>query len=548
MGTDESDILPPVPPAGRERGGPGQLIRNTGVTSIAAGAGVLSGLLLDVSIAAGFGAGRSTDAFFVAARLPIGIASVLMAGANQALVPTISTWLVTKGERETARLVSLLLTATLLFGGLLAALVGVIAWPLMRITAPGLSASSVDLAASLARIMFLVVPLVAGAEVLRAYLNARQAFAAPAAMNVVMNGLAALIILGASHQHMANVAWAYAIGAGAQLIFMLVMSYRKGLRYKASLAFKDPDITAAGRLCGRPLVASGLNPLARVIEQLFVSFLPRGSITILNYAYRLISAIGGTVFFRSVMVVLLPRMTKASTRDDEQAVARLTNSGVRIMLGLAIPLTAFMAVLAKPGALIVFHRGKFSRADAALLGIVLAIYSLNLVGAALQRALLAPFYGRLDMRTPLRNSVYGVIANLVLLPLCVLPFSRGDSKAMYGVAVAFSLAQYVNVAHAWYRLRAIMPKPMAGTTLTTVRLTSASVVAAINMLIGARLVNLDAPQVTRVGLLVRTSFVGLIGAGVLALSFAAFGGSDSDQVLDAIFHRGRPSPRAAAVR
>jgi peptidoglycan biosynthesis protein MviN/MurJ (putative lipid II flippase) len=295
-------------------------------------------------------------------------------------------------------------------------------------------------------------------------------------------------------------------------------------------------------------LAAALNPLARVVEQLFVSFLPKGSITILNYAFRLISAIGGTVFFRSVMVVLLPRMTTASNRHDQAAVARLTNSGARIMLGLSIPLTAFMAVLAKPGALIVFHRGKFSRADAALLGIVLAIYSLNLVGAALQRALLAPFYGRLDMRTPLRNSVYGIIANLVLLPLCVMPFARGDSKAMYGVAVAFSLAQYVNVGHAWWRLRAIVPKPMAGTTLTTIRLTAASIVAAINMLIGARLLNLDSAHVTRVGLLVRTSFVGMIGVGVLALSFAAFGGSDSDQVLDAIFHRGRPSPRAAAVR
>ena len=547
-GTDESDVTSPAPDPGRRRGGQGQLIRNTGVTSIAAGAGVVSGLLLDVSIAAGFGAGRSTDAFFVAARLPIGFASVLMAGANQALVPAISTWLVTKGERETARLVSLLLTATLVFGGLLAALVGVIAWPLMRITAPGLSASSVNLAASLARIMFLVVPLVAGAEVLRAYLNARHAFAAPAAMNVVMNGLAALIVLVAAHHNMANVAWAYAIGAAAQLAFMLVMSYRKGLRYKASLKFKDPDITATGRLCGRPLLAAGLNPLARVVEQLFVSFLPRGSITILNYAYRLISAIGGTVFFRSVMVVLLPRMTKASTRDDQPAVARLTNSGILIMLGLSVPLTAFMAVLAKPGALIVFHRGKFSRADAALLGIVLAIYSLNLVGAALQRALLAPFYGRLDMKTPLRNSVYGVIANMVLLPLCVLPFSRGDSKAMYGVAVAFSVAQYVNVAHAWYRLKHIVPRPMAGTALTTLRLTAASAVAAANMLIGARLVHLDDPHVTRIGLLWRTSSVGMIGVAVLALSFAAFGGSESDQILDAVFHRNGPSPRAAPVR
>jgi murein biosynthesis integral membrane protein MurJ len=522
-------------------GGGGQLIRNTGVTSVAAGAGVIAGLLLDVSIAAKFGAGSTTDAFFVAARLPIGIASVLMAGANQALVPAVSTWLVRKGNKDTSRLVSLLLTATLLAGFALVAVVGVVAWPLMRITAPGLKVASINQAADLARIMFLIVPLVGAAEVLRAFLNAKHSFGPPAAMNVVMNGGAALLIFTVSHHSMTRVAWAYVIGAAAQLVFMVMMSYRVGLRYHLGFGFRDPDLTAAIRLTGRPLAAAGLNPLARVVEQLFVSYLPAGSITILNYAIRLVNAIGGTVFFRSVMVVLLPRLTKAHALDDQQATRRLTDQGIKIMLALSIPLTAFMAILAKPAALVVFHRGRFSRNDAAMLGLVLAVYSLNLVGAALQRALLAPFFGRLDMKTPWRNSVYGVVANLVLLPIFVLPFPKGDSKAMYGVALAFSLAQYVNVAHAWYRLREIVPKPMSGAWMTTVRLTVASAIAAVNMLLAMRLLNVDGFRLSRFSLLLRTGAVGLIGFAVLSLALLAFGGPDADRVLDALLHPRRRS-------
>lgn len=546
-----STITPGDVPAaepGRSGGSGGQLIRNTGVTSVAAGAGVVAGLLLDVSIAAKFGAGPTTDAFFVAARLPIGIASVFMAGANQALVPAISTWLVRKGDRDTSRLVSLLLTATLLAGFALVALIGIVAWPLMRVTAPGLKVSEINQAAGLTRILFLLVPLVGGAEVLRAYLNAKHSFGPPAAMNVVMNGGAAVLIFTVSHHAMSRVAWAYVIGAVAQLVFMMFMAYRVGLRYRFGLRFRDPDLTAAVRLTGRPLAAAALNPLARVIEQLFVSYLPPGSITILNYAIRLVNAIGGTVFFRSVMVVLLPRMTKAYALDDEAATARLTDQGIKIMLALSIPLTAFMAILAKPAALVVFHRGRFSRNDAAMLGLVLAVYSINLVGAALQRALLAPFFGRLDMKTPWRNSVYGVVANLVLLPLFVLPFPKGDSRAMYGVALAFSLAQYVNVAHGWYRLRAIVPHPMAGAWMTTVRLTVASAVAAVNMLLAIRLLNVDGLHLTRFMLFVRTGVVGLIGLAVLGLALVAFGGQDSDRVLDALFRRGRSSKDAVGVR
>ena len=172
----------------------------------------------------------------------------------------------------------------------------------------------------------------------------------------------------------------------------------------------------------RPTTGAGLNPVARLAEQILVSFLPPGSITILNYGYRLISAIGGTVFFRSVIVALIPRLTEAHNHDDQEAVRRLTGVGMRIMLAISLPLTAFMAVLSQPGAIAVFHRGSLTRASAALLGVLLAVYSISLVGSAVQRALLAPFMARLDTRTVLRNTIYGVVANLVLLPLLTLPF------------------------------------------------------------------------------------------------------------------------------
>ena len=42
---------------------------------------VVSGLALDVVIALSFGVGSTTDAFFVAARLPVGVVMVLLSGA-----------------------------------------------------------------------------------------------------------------------------------------------------------------------------------------------------------------------------------------------------------------------------------------------------------------------------------------------------------------------------------------------------------------------------------------------------------------------------------
>jgi putative peptidoglycan lipid II flippase len=515
------------------------VVRQSGITSVAAAFAIASGLLLDVAVAKRFGATGNTDAFYQAALIPLGLVAVVMVGANQALVPAITTWLLAKTREETWRLCSILLFATLVGGLVLVGVAILISWPLMRVTSLGFDADQVDLAASLAPVLFLIVPLVAMAEVLRALLNARYSFFAPAFMNVVMNGVAAAIVL-AWGGSLRVVAWAYVAGAAAQLVFMLVMALIRGFRPRLSLAVRDPDIVAAGRLLVRPLTGAGLNPLARVGERALVSFLPEGSITLLNYGYRLISAIGGSVLFRSVMVALLPRLTEAGHRDDRADFRETTRLGVRIMLAIAIPLTAIMAVLSVPATISIFNRGNLTRDEAALLGVALAVYAASLVGSAWQRAMLAPFFARMDTRVPLRNTAYGVAANLVLVPLLVLPFGRDNGDAIIGVAAAYSLAQYVNVAHAWYRMRRDLDIHLDGMAGFVWRLVGASVVITGVLAGGYVALDLGTPQ-GRWRLLLETAAVAVAGMAAFAVTLRLIGG-DEFADLTRSFRRGRGAP------
>lgn len=532
----------------RTAGPPGRkgILAQSAMTSTAAGASILAGLLLDVAIATRFGAGKATDSFFVAARLPLGLVAIVMVGANQALVPRFASWLVVKGRRSSWQLVSAILTTSFLAGVALVALVAVFALPLMRITAPGLSTPQLKLAASTARIMFAIVPLIVAAEVVRALLNSLYSFVAPAAMNVVMNGIAAgLVFTGPRTIH--HVAWAYVIGAAAQLVFVMIVAIRCGFRYYFSVKANDPDVTGAYKLCVRPLGGAALNPLARIGEQQFASFLPSGSITILNYAYRLVSALGGAVFFRSIIVTLVPRLTSAVTRKDDEETFSTVRLGILLMLLVSIPLTFFMAALSRPAALVVFRRGQFDRSAAALLGVTLAFYSLSLVGSALQRALLSLFFSRLDTKMPLRNTFYGVAANMLLLPICMLPFGFHNKNAVIGVAIAYSLAQYVNVAHAWYRLRPLLGRPIKGVGWFSFRLTVASAISGAVLTAGYEVLNLGM-RMSRAELLARTAVVGLAGLVTLCLMCALLMRDDLREI-----RRGRVSssstttPSAAAV-
>jgi murein biosynthesis integral membrane protein MurJ len=495
----------------------GGLLRQSSFTSMAAAAAIASGLLLDATIAARYGAGRTSDAFFVGARIPLGLVAVVTAAANQALVPTFSTWFTRKGEQDTWPLISKIVTATLVLGLAVAAIGGLAARPLMAATAPGLHGAQLDAAAEVARLMFFVVPLVALAEVLRAVLNARFMFVAPAAMNVVMNGVAAGAILYSGGDHINLVGIAYVLGAGAQLVFMAVTSARRGFRFRPSFRWRDPDIVATGKLSLRPLASASLNPAARIGEQLFTSFLPAGSITVINYGYRLISAIGGSVFFRSVIVALLPRLTEATAEEDEERIGKITEQGLTLMLLLSLPMTAFLAVLAGPAAVVVFKRGNLNRSDAVLLGTALAIYAGSLVGSAVQRALLAPFFASLNTLVPWRNTLYGVMANLQMLPVLLLVVGLHSRYAALAVPVSYSVAQYVNVVHAWYCLRRLQHVKVRARAAFRMATASALTAAALYAMSSA----LELPSTrNRLELTVRGAMCAVVGAAVLILTLA----------------------------
>ena len=91
---------------------------------------------------------------------------------------------------------------------------------------------------------------------------------------------------------------------------------------------RDEEATRLARLTVRPSIAATLNPLVRAAELFVASFLPPGTATVLHYAHRLVHAIGGTVLFRSIMIAVLPRLTRAFVAEaTARPPSRLGNLG-----------------------------------------------------------------------------------------------------------------------------------------------------------------------------------------------------------------------------
>ena len=339
------------------------------------------------------------------------------------------------------------------------AAIGVAVSPVLpSLLAPGASPATRASATTITALLFVTVITRVGAEVVRALLNARFSFAAPASMPIAEN-LAVLgtTLLLADGLGVRAVAVGYVVGGFLQFGYMYGVAWSRGLRARPRIRFRDPEIRRAFRLLRLPLAGTGLNMVARAVERFLASFLPAGSITILNYAWVIVNSLGGAIFFRSVVVALLPRLSEA--RDDDEASRRIVGDGIRLMALISIPLTAIVMVLAGPLVGLAFQRGAFTASSAVLLGSVLAIYALQFPLDALTRVFQSFWYSRLNTRVPFINVALGVGADIALASVLVWPFG------VRGLALAYVLSSIANLVHGYVtvnrridvRLPALLP-------------------------------------------------------------------------------------------
>lgn len=412
--------------------------------SLLAGLSLLFGFLVDGTLALFFGAGPHTDAFFIATTVPFAVGSLLLASTNQALVPLFNTWLNSETPTEAARRIGGLFGAILVAAGLIAALGIALSPVLPNLLAPGSPDSVRSSAVPLTALMFGTVLFRAGSEVLRSLLNAHFSFYVPAASPVAQSAVVITVaFLFANQIGVLAFGMGYLAGSIVQFAWLAIAASRRNVMVRPRWAMRDAVVRDGLRLLTWPVGSSALNIFGRWAERFIASFLPVGSITVLSYAWRIINGIGGSVFFRSVTVAILPRLREAVV--DRNETRHLMRTGLLIMTCIAIPLTAGVVALAGPAVNLIYLRGEFTTGDAVRLAGVLAIYSASFPMTASARVLLSYFFARLEVVSPFKNQIVMVGTNVVTaVPLAML-------LGIEGLAFAFVLSAGAALMDGWRR-------------------------------------------------------------------------------------------------
>ena len=460
------------------------LLRNTLTqSSLTLGSRIL-GFVRDILIAAKVGAGPIGDAFVTALILPNLFRRVFAEGAfAQAFVPAYARTLEAEGKEAAEEV------ARQTMRGLFAVTAGLIIlaelgmpW-LIRAFHGGYSpeSESFQLAILLTRITMPYLACMALAALLSGVLNSAGRFilsaGAPTVLNIFL--ITAAVLGDSSPQTAIFAAWAVTFAGIAQagLLWWGVT------RQKVSLSLGWPKLTPAVRkiiaLAIPGTIAASGTQINIMVSQLLASF-EEGAKSWLFYADRLYQLPLGIVGV-AVGVAILPRLARAARSDDSKSANTLMDDGIGLAMALTLP--AAIALMVAPAYIIegLYARGAFLVSDAQQAGLALVHYGWGVPAFVLIKVLAPGFFAREDTKTPMRFVLFTVALNTVLGAGLFLWFRSQGWPGFPGLAIATSIAAWVNAAllfiglqtRGWYRPGARLISRLVSVTLASLAMGAA---------------------------------------------------------------------------
>ena len=411
------------------------------------------GFIRDVVIAWFFGAGLSSDAFFVAFRIPNLLRRLFAEGSlSVAFIPVFTEYLANRGKNEAfelarsaVRILSILLVATTIIGILLAPVI-------VRIIAPGFAAAPGKLSVTifLTRIMFPYIFFIGMVALSMGILNVLDHFAAPALAPVLLN----LSIIGSAFfispyldNPVTGLAIGVLIGGFLQLGLQVPFLIKKGFFFWEKAKIYHPGLKNIGLLMLPTIFGAAVYQINILVGTLLASLLAEGSVSYLYYADRLVQFPLG-IFAIATATAVLPSLSRQAAQNDIAAVRDTFSYAMRMIFFITIPSMVGLIVLREPIVALLFKRGAFDAETTRLTAYALLYYSVGLWAFSAVRIVVSTFYALQDTKTPVRMAVISVGANIMFGIILMGPMEHG------GLALSTSLASMLNLVLLVRALRA----------------------------------------------------------------------------------------------
>lgn len=422
-----------------------KVVKAAGIVAASTMVSRVFGFIRDMVVAAFFGASMATDAFFVAFRIPNLLRRLIGEGSlTVSFVPVFTDYLDNKSKEDALELANVAFT---LLSSLLViiSVLGVLFSPfIVAIIAPGFISDpdQFSLAVFLNRLMFPYIFFMSLVALCMGVLNSFRHFAAPALSPVILNIsiiIAALTLRDFFAEPVTALAVGVMIGGLLQLAIQWPFLAKYGLKFKLRFNLKHPGIRQIAVLMMPAVFGAAIYQINVFVGTILASLLPKGSVSYLYYADRIMELPLG-VFAIAIGTATLPSLSTLAAKGNYDELKSTMSFSLRLMLFVTIPAMVALLALSLPIISVLFQRGAFDAQAAVLTAQALFCYALGLWAFSVIRVIIAAFYSLQDSKWPMKAAIITLIVNVIASVILMIHLKHN------GLALANSLASMVNVA------------------------------------------------------------------------------------------------------
>lgn len=405
------------------------------------------GVLRDRILAGEFGAGEQLDIYYAAFRLPDLLFQLLILGALSAGFIPMFTALLQQDKKSAWLFANNVLHVMLLCFGIVAVFVFGSAPLFVRtMVAPGFSPEAQHATVLLTRIM-LVSPIFLGVSALfTGIAQTFRRFFIPAIAPIFYNvGIMAGALFLAPRFGIAGVAFGVIAGAFFHAMIQWPAVHAVGFRYIFVFAW-DEKMRALARLMVPRILTLGIANIELLALTAFASSLPKGSLSVFNFANNLQSFPIG-IIGASYAVAAFPSFSEAVARHDRDGFLRSFSSVVRQLCFFMIPATVLFITLKAQIVRSILGTGAFDWNATVLTFETLQAFAYGFVAQTIFFVLVRGFWAYADTVRPAMIAIIGAAATLGAALV------GRNLFGVSGLALALSLGVIAETIVLWIVLR-----------------------------------------------------------------------------------------------
>jgi putative peptidoglycan lipid II flippase len=395
------------------------------------------GFIREMVMANFYGTSFITDVYVMSSNILIVLFGGIITAISTAYIPIYSKIAEQKGEAEgdcfTSRVISILLIITVVISA-----IGILfSSQIVSIFIQGFSGETARLASVFIKILFSYVIFSAIAGIVQSYLQYKGIFLPQIISGYFVSICAIAVIIISAYTNYYLLPFGLLIGYLIRCIVMMLFA-RKKCNMRLQFQIKsDASIRELALLALPTFISSYMVNINQYVNKTLASFLPEGSISALNYASLLNNMIMG-VTITILSTIIYPKLIKANSLDQIDKTNQLINTGMNLILIIALPCSLGCMLYSKPIIQIVYERGVFDSAATAITSSAFFFYSAGLLFMSCNALFTKIFYSRHNTTTPMMIAGFTILLNIGL-NLILVRFLAHD-----GLALATTIATFIN--------------------------------------------------------------------------------------------------------